>query len=63
MLSREYQRVLGLASEESQRLGHRDVETGHLLLGILDQEESLAASILHERGLSISTVRAELLGE
>ena len=63
VLSREYRRVLTFASEESERLGHKEVETGHLLLCILNEENSLAAGILLERGVSISAVRAALTGD
>ena len=61
-LTDECQRALRVASALSERLGHKEIETGHLLLGILDEDESFAAEILRERGLSISTVSEELTG-
>ena len=41
---------LNFAAEESERLAQRHVETGHLLLGILRVEGSLASRVLRERG-------------
>jgi ATP-dependent Clp protease ATP-binding subunit ClpA len=62
VLSREYQRVLVSASEQSESLGHKDVQTGHLLLAIFSEKTGLACEILLERGVSLSIVRAELMG-
>lgn len=50
-LSAECRTVLSLALESSERLGHRQVETEHILIGILRVETSLAAQILIGRGL------------
>ena len=44
--------MLTFASEESERMGNKDVETGHLLLGILNEENCLAVKILHNQGVS-----------
>jgi ATP-dependent Clp protease ATP-binding subunit ClpA len=63
VLSREYQRVLAFASEEAERMGHKAVETGHLLLGILHEEDSLAVKILLEQGVSTSAIRDEMASE
>jgi len=60
-LSQEARRVLKYADEESERLGHRYVGTEHLLLGILREENSLAAELLYERGLRLQHVREELM--
>ncbi len=60
-LSVEAKRVLAFAAEESERLGHRHIGTEHLLLGLLREENSVAAEILYERGLSISAIRNELM--
>jgi len=59
-LSTECKRVLDYAAEEAERLSHKHVGTEHLLLGLLREEQCLAAEILHERGLHLSTVREEL---
>ncbi len=59
-LSQECKRVLAYAAEEAERLAHKHIGTGHLLLGLLREEKSLAAEILRERGLTLSMVREEL---
>ena len=61
-LSHESKRVLVYAAEEAERLNHRHIGTEHLLLGLLREENCLAASLLRESGLSIGQVRAELMG-
>ena len=59
-LSSECKRILACANEEAERLNHRHIGTEHLLLGILRQEGSMAAEILHERGLRLVAIREEL---
>src|SRR5881409_2902048 len=59
-LSQECKRVLTYAAEEAERLAHKHIGTEHLLLGLLREEKSFAAEILHERGLRLSTLREEL---
>jgi ATP-dependent Clp protease ATP-binding subunit ClpC len=59
-LSHECKRVLAYAAEEAERLSHKHIGTEHLLLGLLREEKSFAAEILHERGLRLSTIREEL---
>ena len=54
-LSAESKRVLTYAAEEAERLVHNYIGTEHILLGILREDKSVAASILHERGLRINT--------
>jgi hypothetical protein len=60
-LSNEGTRILAYAAEEAERLNHRHIGTEHLLLGILREEECLAAEILHERGLRLNVIREELI--
>ncbi len=50
-------RVLSYAAEEAERLGHKNIGTPHLLLGLLREEESLAAEILRANGLDPDTFR------
>jgi uncharacterized protein (TIGR03435 family) len=59
--SAETRRVLQLASEEADRLLHNHLGTEHLLLGILREERSKAATILMEHGLRIDTVRNDIV--
>lgn len=60
-LSGEAKRVLAYAAEESERLGNRHIGTEHLLLGLLREENSVAAEILYERGLRLSDIRQDLM--
>jgi ATP-dependent Clp protease ATP-binding subunit ClpA len=59
-LSNESKRVLAFATEEAEQLGHRHIGTEHLLLGLLREEKSFAAQLLHERGVRLSEVRRQL---
>jgi len=59
--SGETKRVLGFATEEADRLLHNYIGTEHLLLGILREERSVAASILTERGMRLNTVREDVV--
>jgi ATP-dependent Clp protease ATP-binding subunit ClpC len=60
-LSGEAKHVLAFAAEESERLGNRHIGTEHLLLGLLREENSVAAEILYERGLRLSDIRQDLM--
>jgi len=44
-------RVLQLAQEEAQRLNHNYIGTEHLLLGLVREENSVAAKVLRELGV------------
>jgi ATP-dependent Clp protease ATP-binding subunit ClpC len=59
-LSQECKRVLAYAQEEAERLSNKHIGTEHLLMGLLREEKSFAAEILHERGLRLSALREEL---
>ncbi len=59
--SAETKRVLALAAEEADRLRHAYIGTEHLLLGILREERSVAASILVARGMRIAAVREDVV--
>jgi ATP-dependent Clp protease ATP-binding subunit ClpC len=59
-LSQECKRVLGYAAEEAERLSHKHIGMGHLLLGLLREDKSFAAEILRKRGLRLSTIREEV---
>ncbi len=59
--SAETKRVLQFAAEEADRLLHNYIGTEHLLLGILREERSVAASILMEKGMRLATVREDIV--
>src|ERR1700680_2539522 len=58
--SAETKRVLQFAAEEADRLLHNYIGPEHLLLGILREERSVAASILMEKGMRLNTVRDDI---
>ena len=62
--STETKRVLQFTAEEADRLRHSYIGTEHLLIALLREEHSVAASILRTLGLRLDEVRrttAELL--
>jgi hypothetical protein len=59
--SDETRRILELAAEEADRLLHNHIGTEHLLLGILRDPESLAGSILAERGMRVDAVSDDIV--
>jgi len=56
-LSTEAKRVLSYAAKESAMLGHRHIETDHLLLGLLVEEGTIAHDLLTELGVVLYDVR------
>ena len=59
-LTRESKKILNLAAEEADRLGHRHIGTEHILLGLLRVEDSLAGKILQARGVRVATLREQV---
>ena len=53
-------RVIFFAQEEAGRLGENFVTTEHLLLGLVRENDSVAARILERMGVSLNRVRAEV---
>jgi ATP-dependent Clp protease ATP-binding subunit ClpC len=58
--SAETKRVLGFAAEEADALRHAHIGSEHLLLGLLREEHSVAASTLAAQGIRLSDVRREV---
>ncbi|OUM89098.1 MAG: ATP-dependent Clp protease ATP-binding subunit ClpC [Bacillus thermozeamaize] len=54
------QKVLALAQEEAVRLGHHNTGTEHILLGLIREEEGIAARALQGLGLSLDKIRTEV---
>lgn len=57
-LTQECRKILDMAVEEADTLGHRHVGTEHLLLAMTRMESSLAGRLLRERGLRPDAIRA-----
>jgi len=53
-------RAVFFAQEEAKQLGENNVNTEHLLLGLIREEDSVAAAILSRLGFSLSRIRAEI---
>ena len=56
--SERARRVLSLAQEEAQRLNHNYIGTEHILLGLVKEEECIAARILINMGISLPKMRS-----
>ncbi len=54
-------RVLELAAEEARALGHPYIGTEHILLGLLSEQDSVAAQVLINLDLKLEDVRSEIL--
>ncbi len=59
-LSDDSKRVLNFAAEESSESGNKQITSGHLVLGILQLKECLAARILQAHGVTILAIREEI---
>jgi Clp amino terminal domain, pathogenicity island component len=53
-------RVVYLASEEARRLGHQHVGPGHLLLGLIEEGDGVAALVLESLGVSLDELRGRV---
>jgi arylformamidase len=59
-LSKACKKILGYAAEEAERLNHRHIGVEHLLLGLLREDECIAAQVLSRHGLTLDVVRDNL---
>ncbi len=58
-LTPRIKRVLELAVTEARRMGHHYIDTAHVLLGLMQEEDCAAVRILHKLGVSPERVREE----
>ena len=54
------QKVLSLAQEEASRLGHNNIGTEHILLGLIREGEGIAAKALKGLGLGTDKIQKEV---
>ncbi|UOE94223.1 ATP-dependent protease ATP-binding subunit ClpC [Alkalihalobacillus sp. LMS39] len=54
------QKVLALAQEEAIRLGHNNIGTEHILLGLIREGEGIAAKALQALGLGSDKIQTEV---
>ena len=59
--SDETKRILQHAAAEADRLLHTDINTEHLLLGILCEERCGAASVLAKEGMRLDAIRQDVV--
>jgi ATP-dependent Clp protease ATP-binding subunit ClpA len=60
-LSQESRRALSHAAEESRRMLHENVDIAHILLGLLREEDGVAAVALRESGVQLASTREAFL--
>lgn len=53
-------RALSLAEREARTLGHAQMGTEHVLLGLLDEEDGAAAGVLADAGVTVAAVRRKV---
>jgi ATP-dependent Clp protease ATP-binding subunit ClpC len=53
--------VIALAQEEARTLKHNNIGTEHILLGLLREEEGLAARVLECLDITVEPVRAQVV--
>ena len=58
--SERARRVLTLAQEEAQNLKHNYIGTEHILLGLVREEEGVAAKVMANLGVGLNKVRASV---
>ncbi len=54
------QKVLALAQEEAIRLGHNNIGTEHILLGLVREGDGIAAKALYALGLTADQIQGEV---
>jgi len=54
------QRVIRLAQEEAKRLNHDFITPEHILLGLMDLDDGMAATIISNLGIHTSRIRIEI---
>jgi ATPases with chaperone activity, ATP-binding subunit len=56
-----FKKVIELSYMSAQQLGHGYIGTEHLLLGLLEEGQGIAAQVLQEMGISLENVRGKVL--
>nr|YP_009393599.1 Clp protease ATP binding subunit [Bostrychia simpliciuscula]ARW62161.1 Clp protease ATP binding subunit [Bostrychia simpliciuscula] len=54
-------RVLELSLEEARQLGHNYIGTEHLLMGLVREGEGVAARVLENLAVNVTSIRAEVI--
>src|SRR5437016_709658 len=56
----ECKRILDYAQEEADHLAQNFIGTGHLLLGVLREQDCFAAKLLNQRGVHLDMAREQI---
>jgi ATP-dependent Clp protease ATP-binding subunit ClpA len=57
----DFRQTLAGALRQATRLGHQEITSGHMLLGIIDQPRNGALTLLAEAGTDVNALRADVL--
>ncbi len=60
-LTTDAKKALELALRAAVKLRHREISSGYLLIGIIDQADNAALAILEESGVDAGALRADVL--
>jgi thiamine-phosphate pyrophosphorylase len=60
-LTPRVKKALELAAKEAKKLGHNYIGTEHILLGLLQEQDGIAAQVLVRLGLTLKEIRREVL--
>src|SRR5271156_768510 len=58
--SLQARKVIKLAQDETFNLKHDYIGTEHLLIGLIEEDEGIAAAVLRQAGIKSTAVRGEL---
>lgn len=58
--SERARRALTRAQEEAQHFGHNYIDTEHILLGLISEDEGIACKVLNNLGVASSKIRAAI---
>ena len=53
-------RALTKAQEEAQHFGHNYIDTEHILLGLIAEEDGVACKVLNNLGIAAGKIRAAI---
>ena len=56
-------KCLELSLREALNLGHNHIGTGHLLLGLISQDDDVAVKVLRELGADLAQLRTQVIAE
>jgi ATP-dependent Clp protease ATP-binding subunit ClpC len=60
-LSNPCKRILAYAAEEAERLRHYRIDVGHLLIGVVREEDGVASQILRSAGFNVVDMRQQMV--